>query len=72
MRGTVPVNQGKVELYMDGREIRVHCSRKGGVLEVRSSRMPASNMGTFYNTGGDRYELKLENAGFEYSVRYYQ
>jgi alpha-L-rhamnosidase len=72
MRGTVPVNQGKVELYMDGRDIQVRSSRKGGVLEVRSSRMPGSNRGSFSRTGEDRYELKLESTGFEYSVRYYR
>jgi alpha-L-rhamnosidase len=71
MQGTVPVNKGRINLYMDEKEIHATSYRTGGVLQLRSSRMPKTNRGSLIMTGEDTYELKLESVGFEYVVRYY-
>ena len=72
MEGTVPLNQGTVELYRDNKEIRVTTSKAGGVLQIRSSKMPKTKQGSFSKTGEDTYELNLETTGLEYKVRYYR
>jgi hypothetical protein len=70
MQGTVPVNQGKVEIYMDAQEIRVKATRTGGILQVHSRKMPKSDQGKFIKIGEGYYEMPLDAKGSEYTVRY--
>ena len=70
MRGRVPVNGGTVDLYMDSGMIKITASKPGGVLRVRSSKLPRTNKGRLIEAGKDLYELELEESGVEYLVKY--
>jgi len=71
MKGTVPVNLGTVELYMDAGQVKVSTTRPGGTLVVSSRRTPKTNMGRFTRTGEHTYELELEVTGTTYIVDYH-
>ena len=68
MKGTVPVNGGKVDMNIARSEITINTTKSGGVLILQSATKPVSNIGSFTATGS-QYELLLD-AGKEYKIQY--
>jgi len=69
MKGTVPVNNGSVDLNITETEMIVKATRPGGTLIIISAELPQSDKGNITANGVNEFELSLE-AGQEYKVKY--
>lgn len=70
IEGTVPMENGKVNIYMNAEQIKINSSSGRGYLRVRSSKEPQVLSGELRSIGENYYELVIE-ANREYIVKYY-
>ena len=70
IEGTVPINNGQVNLFMDKKEIKLSVSQPGGKLLIYSKKKPKSNEGILSIVGKNIYSLELEKTNFDYQISY--
>jgi len=70
IEGTVPAPNGEIYVYMDNSTIKVKHTDYSGVLIFDSKIEPYVSSGKLRKLGENRYELTLDNPGYEYVIKY--
>ncbi|MDR3220044.1 MAG: alpha-rhamnosidase [Dysgonamonadaceae bacterium] len=60
MEGSVPTPEGKINVYMDKKQIKVSASEGEGYLYFKTASRPQTNIGTIEQTAENEYKLKIE------------
>jgi hypothetical protein len=61
MEGVVPTPHGKIEIYMDKKQIKVSASEGEGYLYFHTLSTPRTNKGTIEQIGKKEYKLKIDS-----------
>ena len=72
IEGTVPAPNGEIYVYMDKSIIKIKHTDYSGVLIFDSKVEPYASSGKLTKVGENRYELVLDNPGYEYVIKYAQ
>lgn len=71
MEGAVPTPHGRIQVYMDGKRIKVKASEGEGYLIIKSTRKPKVNIGTPERMADGKWRLWIDSTQ-ERTVTYYQ
>lgn len=70
MEGSVPTPHGKIDVYADGRTMRITASEGEGWLYIDSRTRPKASLGTIEQTGKNTYRLRIKGDGKTVVVKY--